>query len=953
MMVLNAGIDVSYIPDASTEKTVGQIVGSIAFDNNVTFDISYNLPGQFEVVGRFAKVSLLSSISRLADMPMSLPPGFDLVFTDVLAVICYGSGGDATTLEFQVSATVSGLGSVAFVALKVFSLWGYAAGLSLGQVSLSEVPGLSALAPFDSYFQFKRLFLVVSSADLPGFDFPDATVFSGGSRANDGPLVLSTAQGVVKGMNAYADIDLNSQPHLSLLMNFLNISGELAITLQVGLDSVENGSALFATMNGSVNSNIEITGSFGANLIGGILELFMTGTLATTLQGQPITFFFNIDFQPNGALLSGGYEGTINFITVRLSNLIAEIGIDFEGIPSIGFRAQIDVDTFDSSVMILLDSADPAQSMFVASISDISLRVFLENLCNLVDVSSIPDNIMAALEQTGLSGTCAFDLPDAEDVVSAALNARDVPTVSAAFATAGINLPSDPLQVIISVATKSRLWYVTDILAITHYQLAKPADGAAIAGSLEAQIYVVPQPTQLGLTQVQQGYRANGMLDLFGFKSTVQLEILDQQGLTIDVEFSKIVVRVNDYPVFSLTSADENSGPALSVCTFTNITSPEVTKQNPHFFATGKVDVLGVAAQSIQVDFTGSGGSFDMESSIGGVASYSMAGTFSDTFSFSLSGSAKVSVDDVFDFGLLGKMYVVCEVGYVYSVAVVNAHSGSGGAEGTFNVGGVVFTIPTFSLSLDSASLADLASYAINQVYNALMAFFELSEQWLNWLCMGLFIGVETPEQVGATLKAVYNLTYDAIATQTTSILNYTTDQVTQALQGAGATAGETYEVLVNTLKVGTQEAENAVEDFFTGSGEHYDQILIPGYNDRTLHTDTGGYNDSTLHTDTHGYNDRTLHTDTGGYNDSTLHTDTHGYNDRTLHTDTHGYNDRTLHVDTRIFGSHDDTGHIDYGHDDTGHIDYGGHQDTGHIDCEHDDTGHIDTPDTHVDSKL
>jgi hypothetical protein len=996
MKVLSAGIDVACTPGESGGTTTGQIVGSIAFDDSVTFDITYSLPGQFQVVGNFDKISLLSSIARLVDMPMSLPSGFDLEFTDVVAVICYGSGGDSDTLEFQIGATVPGLGDVAFDSLRVGTQWGYATGLSLGDVSLSDVPGLSALAPFVDYFHFKKLVLVLSTADLPGFDFPDASVFSNAPASGSGAIVLPAGQGVIKGMNAYAEIDLDipREPDLSLLINFLHISAELTITLQVGLDSVEDGSALFATMNGTVNSNIVITGSFGAKLLGGVLDLFMTGTLATTLQGQPITFFFSVVFQPNGAFLTGGYEGTIDFVTVKLSNLVIEIGIDLEGIPTIGFGAQIDVDTFDSSVMVLLDSVDPAQSMFVASISDINLRVFLENLCNLVDLSGVPPEIMGALEQTGLSGTGDFVLNNGDDTVCAALNARDVPTVSAAFAAAGISLPSDPLQVIISVATESRLWYVTNIPEVIHYKLANPADGASIAGTLEPQLYVVPQPTQLGLTQVKQGYRANGTLDLFGFKATVDVEIADQQGLTIDVEFSKITITVDDYPVFSLTSADGSAGPALSVCTFANVANTDVAKQKPHFFASGKIDVLGVANESVQVDFSGSGGSFDMEASVAGVANYSMAGTYADTFSFSLSGSAKVGVDDVFYFGVLGKVHVECEVGYEYSVAVVNAHSGSAGAAGTFSFGDVGFTIPTFSLSLDSPSLADLATDAYNQVYDNLETFFKLSEHWLNWVNQGLVIGVETAEQVGACLKTAYNMDYDAIANQTTDILCYNVNQVTQALQGAGATAEETYDVLVYTLNVETEEAARAVEDFFTGSAEHWDQILIPGYNDRTLHVDNRGYNDNTLHIDDNGYNDRTLHVDNKGYNDNTLHTDDNGYNDRTLHVDnkgyndrtlhvdTKGYNDRTLHVDTKIFGSHDDTGHIDTGHDDTGHIDTGhddtghidyghvdtghidtghddtghidyGHVDTGHIDTGHDDTGHIDTPDSHVDTKL
>ncbi|MFX6728687.1 hypothetical protein ABTH13_20275, partial [Acinetobacter baumannii] len=87
------------------------------------------------------------------------------------------------------------------------------------------------------------------------------------------------------------------------------------------------------------------------------------------------------------------------------------------------------------------------------------------------------------------------------------------------------------------VSTKNSLWYVTDMQSVLYYRLDQSADGEPILGSLEPQLYVVPQTTQLGPTVVQQGYRANATLDLFGFKASVDVRIADQQGLSIDAEF--------------------------------------------------------------------------------------------------------------------------------------------------------------------------------------------------------------------------------------------------------------------------------------------------------------------------------------------------------------------------------------------------------------------------------
>jgi hypothetical protein len=670
LMVTGAGVDVAYGSSTTgggsvVSTTTGQIIGTIVFDNNLSFDISYSIPGQVQIIGRFDKITLLASIARLVNMQMPLPSGFDLEFTDCLAVICYGSTGQSSTLEFQISAIASGLGALAFDALKVGSQWGYAAGLSMESVSLAAVPGLSALAPFDTFFNFKKVVLVVSTANLSNFVFPDASVVNRGQTGDTTKVTLPAGQGVVAGMNAYADIDLTSQQDLSLLMKFLKLSAELSVTLQVGLNSVADGSALYATMNGQVNSNIDLKGSFGARLVGGILELYLTGTVATTLQGQPLIFDVTLAFEENGAFLSGDYQGTIDFILVKLSDLILEIGIDFEGVPTIGFGGQIDENQFESSVMMLLDSINPAQSMLIASIGDINLGTFLQTLCNVANVKGVPASVMQALNATGLSGTRTFTIADAGDAVAGSLNARDVPAVSEAFATAGISLPSDPHDVIISVATSGALWYVTDLHAVLHYKLVKSGTGQNVTGTLEPQLYIVPQATQLGTTLVAQGYRANGTLNLFGFTAAVTVAIANQQGLTIDVVFSKIIIAVNGYPVFSFTSADGSTGPALSVCSFANVANPDVLKQQPHFFANGSVNVLGVVADSVIMNFSEKGGDFSVTASVAGIAIFSMAGSYSDKFSFSLSGSATVGIDQVLDFGTLGTVDVKADVGAV------------------------------------------------------------------------------------------------------------------------------------------------------------------------------------------------------------------------------------------------------------------------------------------------
>jgi hypothetical protein len=911
MAITDASIDIAYGPiddpvdDESGETvastTSGNIGGSIVFNDTVKFDIDYTIPGEFDIRGEIERLSLSESITRLVNMDMPLPDGFDLVFTNCYVSICYGSGEDATSLEFQIGAEVEGLGSLAFDALKVGGLWGYATGLSMGNVSLSNVPGLSSLKPFDAYFAFKKLVFVVSTADLSHFTFPDASVFDGGTTTNSS-VVLPTGQGVVAGMNAYADIDLASQKELSLLQSFLHLSGELSITLQVGLEDVETGSALYVTLAADINSNLHVDGSFGAKLIGGVLDLYMTGEVTTVLQGQDIVFDFTLTFVPNGAFMSGGYQGTIDFVIVKLSNLILEIGVDWEGLPTIGFGAQIDVADYESSVMVLLNSAVPTQSMFIASVSDLTLATTLNTLCNLTDTSLVPDSLMSVLEMVGLSGTNHFTLEDTDDTVSVSLNNRDVNAVSQAFATAGISLPSDSLQVIISVADSGTLWHVTDMVSVLHYRLTKEGSGTAINGTLDPQLYVVPQDTMLGVTTVQEGLRLNGRLDLFGFYAELTVYISDSQGFWIEAEFSKIAIKVSGDLIFSFESADGTTGPSLSVCTYQNNQATEPDKQPPHFFADGAINVLGVVGVDVTMNFTETGGNFDMSVTVDG-AKFSLGGSYNNAYQFATDGSADVGVDATMDFGSIGKIHVVTSVGYAYEIEVTSATTGTASASGHFDFEGVGFEIPRFTLDLSTDALANLVNDAVKDVEKYLGIYLADYQQWLNWLYDGVILGVDTAEQVGEILAATYELDYDTIATQTTEILHYGSDQVADALDGAGATADETLDILVNTLDYSVDDATKAVEQAF--SGVHCDVQVTPHEDAKAV-----PHEDSSTHTDEkvpHGDAVTIPHTDNkiSSHSDSKvmgIHSDIPGIHEDTakVHTDTPSvHSDIPIHGDT------------------------------------------------------
>src|SRR6185369_6192405 len=71
----------------------------------------------------------------------------------------------------------------------------------------------------------------------------------------------------------------------------------------------------------------------------------LQATIPTSIAGQKVTFTIEGDIEPNGVFLSGSTPDTITFVVVSLGGLAIELGVDDEGIPSIGFAGTIKVRT--------------------------------------------------------------------------------------------------------------------------------------------------------------------------------------------------------------------------------------------------------------------------------------------------------------------------------------------------------------------------------------------------------------------------------------------------------------------------------------------------------------------------------------------------------------------------------------------------------------------------------
>ncbi|MEA2695147.1 MAG: hypothetical protein QOJ16_4534, partial [Acidobacteriota bacterium] len=529
--------------------TSGTFSGVIALGSDLTLGFSYQSPGDFVLRGQLPDVGLLQLGSALTRQSVALPGGFDFALTDG-SVLIQKSGND---LVFLYATTMAGLGTVAFEARRVGAgAWGFAAGIDLQGLRISGLPGLSALKPFEDVFHLDEILVVVASFADPAFQLPGLAAFDTPTIRSDN--LQLPAGGVIAGLNIHArwTIDTSSRQQ-ALLGKLLGLNPTLGVTLQVGKDPAAD-SRLYVSYDTTLQGH-PFSCRFGLQMTAGQVSLFLLGTLQANIQGQPCRFDVVLLFVPNGAFISGSMLGSVQFLGVTLSNLAIVVGIDWEGLPSLGIAAEIAVDRFESSLAIFFDSTDPSRSMVAGSVSDLSLKDVVDTLAGSV----LPSSVDAVLPKVALVGTGTFTVAAS---LAKALDSRQLDVISAAFAPHA-KVPSSSSQVLFVVSKPGQEWFLTDMTTMLHYQIAKTGTGIQV--SLEPQIYIVPNTTSIGALRFEQGFFLNSGLSLLSFQATAKVMVRPSQGILVDGSMDRIVIGTP--ALFSLTSADGKSGPRVSAAT--------------------------------------------------------------------------------------------------------------------------------------------------------------------------------------------------------------------------------------------------------------------------------------------------------------------------------------------------------------------------------------------------
>lgn len=752
------GLTISDV-ELTLDKTQGQpasgsFAGALVLNDRLELSAAYDTPGEFSIRAELPDVKLADLVHLFDRLGLVLPTGFDLEFQQSYVLISNVSGA----LTFTAATLLQGLGLLAFTVQGQGNNCGVALGIALDSNSPSSLPGLSELHAVESFLGLENLMLVVSSLDNTGFQFPEMAQFNAPPIAQGKLALPSQASGLVRGLNFYAQFSTSKDRGLGALTKYLRIKadGSVGITLAVSLPSPTTSSKLFLSVNEDINRTTRITGELGVLMQGSDVAVFLAAHVVTRIENTPLTFVVTAMVLENGVLIAGSAQGTVRFGPVQLSNLGLVIGVDFEGIPSLGFAATIDVKNFDSAVAVFVDSTDPAKSMFAGAVSDVTLLDIAEVVAGQ---GSFSPDLKSALAGIGLKSLAAFDL---QASVGAALDGRDLAAIASAFQQQGhTSLPAASDKILLVIATRGSVWYLTDLSTMTHYTLKKSGDRIAVA--LEPQIYFALQPTMIAGLQYPAGQHVEAEIDDLFIKARIKISIDLRNGIAADVSLAKI--DPFSAHLFTVTDDAGTGGPMLSLATYAqpNVADPKL--RDPHLLVSGKLSVLGLVSAGVYLSLARDGLHFEAAGHAGAAVDASVQGVVStkDLGNSRVTGHASVRIDQTFDFGDLGSVPVNVQVSASLTAGLSDSHPAAS-VTGSFDFEGASFTLPPLSLAVTPDLLSRLDALLLDPVKSAIGTYLRDAGHWLDWVRRGVIRGVSGAVRIAEILARDFRLSFDQVA---------------------------------------------------------------------------------------------------------------------------------------------------------------------------------------------
>lgn len=835
----------------------GSISGTICLGNFAKISITYDSPGDVIIRSLIPEVTLKQIVGTLSNQALAIPGDFNLTFTDS-SVIIQKQGGN---YMFQLATEIDKKGSIALQIQKTGDHWGVAFGLDMTTIKPSTLPGLSFLSTFEDMFSLDKFMLVASTFMAPAFQFPDMANFND-PRINGKQLTMPPqANTMVAGLNIFAEWKIdpdNKQQHL--LQKFLGLDPTISITLQVSKNP-EESSKLFVSFNTKIQKHPFVC-EFGGQVRDGVVGLFLTGTFTVNIQSQPQTFDVNLLFVPNGAFISADMKGnaSVDFSVFKLSQLALEVGIDWEGIPSLGIAATIDVTTFQSSVALFFDSTNPAQSLVAGSVSDLNLKNVLDtfvntaakeidkvsketgvkgvissnvskNLAGDLDAKKLEKDILSAtsildgvLSQIAVTGTHSFEI---SGDIAGDLDDRKIDLVAGEFLSKGkVTIPSGVSQTLLVINTKGSIWYLTDLTNLYHYQLKKT--GNTITVSLEAQFYCAPQNTFIATKMFPEGFMLNGKIEFLGFEASTTIEVSPYKGVLIDAQMSPIIIYSKTF--FSITKEEvsgapaikgpDSNGPRISIATFYQADEKVEEFRLPHFYINGRLEMLGLV-EAVFITLTDKGFELDLQGMLLPFVTFDVKAHFLSLTNLGVSGNLMVGIGTI-DLGPLGKINIKTDIDGDLSIQVTGPDI-TATMDASFEFSGDTHKIAKFDLDIKTASLKSLPDTLYQKVKDILTDVLNDVKKWANDVKKGVITGVDDVAKVldktykqtakeAATIMKEAGYSANEVASGLKSAFNASAEEVAVAMKGAGFAANEVATSLKSAFNTSAEGVGDAMK---------------------------------------------------------------------------------------------------------------------------------------------
>lgn len=702
--------------DLEIQKTPGReasasFAGSMLLGDTVELYLAWDYPGELQLRGRLPDVRLSDLWSLLTATGLPAPTDLDATLKD--GTILIDRSGEA--VEVMVVAHADGLGELGLSVTRGDQGWGAAAGIAIADAGAAS----GVIGDFARAVDLQKLTVVMSSIDKPGFAFPDVARFSTPDFVARGVRLPMNVRGLQKGLNVYALLGTSNDRGLGALLSMFGVpaDGTVGITLALSLPDPKQSSRLFIALQQTV-AGVTFDGEFGLLSTGGQIAGFLSARATASIQGADVVFDATAVVYETGVLISASMAGTVDCGPFTLSDLALAIGVDYAGLPSVGFAARIDVDRFESSVAVFLNSVNPAQSLLAGAISDVTLLDVAETIAGQ---DSIPDGVSDLFGSIGLKGVAAFETT--APGLTAALDRHDHAAVAAAFNAHGCGLAADASGFHIFVAESGRRWFIAHRgrddagRPLPHYQVVATAMDA-VSVTLSAQLYLALQDTRIGALAFPAGAYVSAEIDEVLIRTTLQIVISTGSGVSASAELAPIELLGGD--LLKITSADGQSGPLLSISTMSRPDETDPDLKDPHILVTGRVRLLGLAGEECRLALSTAGLSFRFAQS-SPLMSLALDGVIDrhDLGAMHAGGEVSVGFDRTLSLGGFGDVHVQTTVGGKLAISLQQSRPTITFAGG-FHFMGLDLEIPKVSFPCAPDLLVDFAGVLADAVSDAL-----------------------------------------------------------------------------------------------------------------------------------------------------------------------------------------------------------------------------------------